>query len=95
MADEKQEGHESGAAAQSGGGSKLVPLLIGVNTLVTIAMTVVLFLSFQKENLTPLMYVCDYGNGNVALGKLLLDKGAHIDATNDVRLYNCVYVCVI
>ena len=49
MADEKQEGHESGAAAQSGGGSKLVPLLIGVNTLVTIAMTVVLFLSFQKE----------------------------------------------
>src|SRR4051812_33042109 len=49
-AEEKSESAPSGGApAPSGGGSKLVLILTGVNLLATVGMVAVLFLSFQKD----------------------------------------------
>ena len=51
-AEEKSEG-STPAEAASGGGSKLVLILTGVNLVVTLGMAAILFLSFQKEKKTP------------------------------------------
>ncbi|HLE01206.1 MAG TPA: flagellar basal body-associated FliL family protein [Bdellovibrionota bacterium] len=51
--EEKSESPESNASASSGGGSKLVLILTGINVVVTAAMVAILFLSFQRDNKQP------------------------------------------
>jgi flagellar FliL protein len=52
-AEEKTESAPAPTGGSGGGGSKLPLILTAVNTLVTLAMVAVLFISFQKEKKKP------------------------------------------
>lgn len=51
--DEKGDGMSGAGAAASGGSSKLVLILAGVNLVATLGMIAILFVSFQREKHTP------------------------------------------